>query len=118
MTRKFQICLASLEPGIVVIAPANRLVSCQHPDQSPESTCAPVPPMYVLHGAMALTMTNLYSKLHGMLVGSLKSPLHVSRRIESFCWRVEQLVGEGGYALVTDAPGTGKSVTLAGRQSR
>ena len=38
--------------------------------------------------------------------------LHVSRRIESFCWRVEQLVGEGGFALVTGVPGTGKSVTL------
>ena len=38
--------------------------------------------------------------------------LHVSRRIESFCWRVEQLVGEGGFALVTGAPGAGKSVTL------
>lgn len=38
--------------------------------------------------------------------------LHVSRRIESFCWRAEQLVGEGGFALVTGAPGVGKSVTL------
>ena len=38
--------------------------------------------------------------------------LHISRRIESFCWRVEQLVGEGGFALVTGAPGAGKSVTL------
>src|SRR5580692_10442640 len=38
--------------------------------------------------------------------------LHVTRRIESFCWRVQQLVGEGGFALVTGAPGAGKSVTL------
>ena len=38
--------------------------------------------------------------------------LHVTRRIELFCWRVQQLVGEGGFALVTGAPGTGKSVTL------
>ena len=39
--------------------------------------------------------------------------LHVSTpRIESFCWRVEQLAGEGGFALVTGDPGTGKSVTL------
>ena len=38
--------------------------------------------------------------------------LHVSRRIESFCWRAQQLVADGGFALVTGAPGTGKSVTL------
>jgi type II secretory pathway predicted ATPase ExeA len=38
--------------------------------------------------------------------------LQVTRRIESFCWRAEQLVGEGGFALVTGAPGLGKSVTL------
>ena len=38
--------------------------------------------------------------------------LHVSPRIQSFCWRVEQLAGEGGFALITGAPGTGKSVTL------
>jgi len=38
--------------------------------------------------------------------------LHVTPRTNSFCWRVEQLAGEGGFALITGAPGTGKSVTL------
>jgi general secretion pathway protein A len=38
--------------------------------------------------------------------------LHVTPRIQSFCWRAEQLAGEGGFALITGAPGTGKSVTL------
>lgn len=38
--------------------------------------------------------------------------LYVSARLDSFCWRVEQLVGEGGFALVTGLPGLGKSVTL------
>jgi type II secretory pathway predicted ATPase ExeA len=38
--------------------------------------------------------------------------LHVGRRAESFCWRAEQLVGDGGFGLITGAPGTGKSVTL------
>lgn len=34
-------------------------------------------------------------------------------RVESFCWRIEQShVREGGFALVTGDPGTGKSVTL------
>jgi type II secretory pathway predicted ATPase ExeA len=38
--------------------------------------------------------------------------LHLTPRIQSFRWRVEQLAGEGGFALITGAPGTGKSVTL------
>lgn len=33
-------------------------------------------------------------------------------RIESFCWRVENLAREGGFALVTGTPGIGKSVAL------
>ena len=39
--------------------------------------------------------------------------LHVTSQVESFCWRVEQgLVREGGFALITGEPGTGKSVAL------
>jgi general secretion pathway protein A len=38
--------------------------------------------------------------------------LHVSTRLESFCWRVQQLTGEGGFALLTGVPGCGKSAAL------
>ena len=39
--------------------------------------------------------------------------LSVSPRIDSFCWRIEQsLVREGGFALISGEPGTGKSVVL------
>jgi len=39
--------------------------------------------------------------------------LHVSDATEAFCWRIENiLVREGGFALITGEPGTGKSVTL------
>lgn len=32
--------------------------------------------------------------------------------IEHFAWRLEQMIGDGGFALVTGEPGTGKSVAL------
>jgi len=38
--------------------------------------------------------------------------LYVTPRIESFCWRVEQLASEGGFALISGESGVGKSVTL------
>ncbi len=39
--------------------------------------------------------------------------LHVTPKIENFCWRIEQgLIREGGFALITGDPGTGKSVVL------
>ena len=38
--------------------------------------------------------------------------LHITPRTQSFCWRVEQLSTEGGFALITGVPGTGKSATL------
>src|SRR5215472_10568977 len=38
--------------------------------------------------------------------------LLMTPKIEHFAWRVEQLVQEGGFALVTGDSGTGKSVAL------
>lgn len=38
--------------------------------------------------------------------------LLVTARIESFAWRIEQLVQEGGFALISGESGTGKSVAL------
>lgn len=38
--------------------------------------------------------------------------LHVTPRIDHFAWRVEQLVQEGGFALISGESGTGKSVAL------
>jgi len=32
--------------------------------------------------------------------------------VEDFCWRIEQQVGEGGFALTVGDPGTGKSAAL------
>jgi type II secretory pathway predicted ATPase ExeA len=33
-------------------------------------------------------------------------------KLDHFCWRVENLAREGGFALITGDPGTGKSVAL------
>ena len=39
--------------------------------------------------------------------------LYVTPKVENFCWRIEHsLVREGGFALITGDPGTGKSVVL------
>lgn len=38
--------------------------------------------------------------------------LLLTARIDHFAWRVEQLVQEGGFALITGESGTGKSVAL------
>ena len=40
------------------------------------------------------------------------SALFVSPAVEQFCWRIENQLGEGGFALVIGAPGTGKSAAL------
>ena len=36
----------------------------------------------------------------------------MTAKIENFAWRVEQLVQEGGFALISGESGTGKSVAL------
>ena len=38
--------------------------------------------------------------------------LWTPERIESFCWRIEQQIGEGGFALALGDPGSGKSAAL------
>jgi len=40
------------------------------------------------------------------------SALYLAPATESFCWRIENQVGEGGFALVSGEPGSGKSVAL------
>jgi type II secretory pathway predicted ATPase ExeA len=38
--------------------------------------------------------------------------LLITPQIESFCWRIEQQLGEGGFALAAGEPGSGKSAAL------
>jgi len=58
-------------------------------------------------------LLNLYSlKFNPFSPQVPASALWVSAAIESFCWRIEQQIGEGGFALVVGDPGTGKSAAL------
>lgn len=40
------------------------------------------------------------------------SALYVAPQIQSFCWRIEHQIGEGGFALALGEPGVGKSAAL------
>lgn len=40
------------------------------------------------------------------------SALWVTPQIQSFCWRIEHQLGEGGFALAVGDPGVGKSAAL------
>jgi len=40
------------------------------------------------------------------------SALFLTPATESFCWRIENQVGEGGFAMISGEPGSGKSTAL------
>ncbi len=38
--------------------------------------------------------------------------MHIDEGVSQFNWKIEQLMLDGGFALVSGDPGTGKSVVL------
>jgi general secretion pathway protein A len=59
------------------------------------------------------TLLALYGlKWNPFAPGVPSEALHVTPRAGTFCWRVHQLTDQGGFALLTGAPGSGKSTTL------
>lgn len=71
-------------------------------------------------------MSKKLLSLHGLKFNPFSAQLPTealwaSPPVESFCWRIEQQIGEGGFAMATGDPGTGKSAALrllAARLSR
>jgi type II secretory pathway predicted ATPase ExeA len=62
-------------------------------------------------------MNNRLLALHGLKWNPFApsvptEALHVSPRLDSFRRRIRQLADEGGFALITGAPGTGKSASM------
>jgi type II secretory pathway predicted ATPase ExeA len=58
-------------------------------------------------------LLNLYSlKFNPFCSQAPVSALWTPPQIQSFCWRIEQQIGEGGFALVAGDPGVGKSAAL------
>lgn len=58
-------------------------------------------------------LLNLYSlKFNPFSPQAPVTALWTPPPIQSFCWRIEQQVGEGGFALVAGDPGVGKSAAL------
>ena len=68
---------------------------------------------------MSINMKALYGlKFNPFSPDIPASALFISPAVEQFCWRVEQQISEGGFALITGEPGTGKSATLRILSSR
>jgi general secretion pathway protein A len=58
-------------------------------------------------------LLSLYSLKFNPFSPEVPTPaLWITPAIESFCWRIEQQIGEGGFVLATGEPGTGKSAAL------
>ncbi len=58
-------------------------------------------------------LLNLYSlKFNPFSSQVPAAALWVTPQIQSFCWRIEQQIGEGGFALAVGEPGVGKSAAL------
>ena len=58
-------------------------------------------------------LLNLYSlKFNPFSSQAPATALWPTSQIQSFCWRIEQQIGEGGFALVAGDPGMGKSAAL------
>jgi general secretion pathway protein A len=62
-------------------------------------------------------MSKKLLSLHGLKFNPFSAQvpteaLWTSPPVESFCWRIEHQIGEGGFALATGDPGTGKSAAL------
>ena len=62
---------------------------------------------------MTKRLLNLYSLKFNPFSSQLPATaLWVPSSIQSFCWRIEHQIGEGGFALAVGEPGVGKSVAL------
>jgi general secretion pathway protein A len=58
-------------------------------------------------------LLNLYSLKFNPFSSQLPaSALWVPPAVQSFCWRIEHQIGEGGFALAVGEPGVGKSAAL------
>jgi type II secretory pathway predicted ATPase ExeA len=58
-------------------------------------------------------LLSLYSlKFNPFLPDVPVEALWVAPALDSFCWRIEQQIGEGGFALASGQPGSGKSASL------
>ena len=58
-------------------------------------------------------LLNLYSLKFNPFSSQLPATaLWVTPQVQSFCWRIEHQLGEGGFALAVGEPGVGKSASL------